>query len=128
MTASLREAAQMALDALEGVTAYTALLDDFTMTASSEALEAIRAALAVPDAKPAAWGMTTYQEIMPGIELGFDLFGGVDIRLGGEFVYVHINYDHRYTHNAARTVLANDIVKLLTTPKPPSAAAIGAAK
>ena len=57
---------------------------------------------------------TPFQEVAPGLEVGYDFFGGVDIRLGGEFVYVHINYDHRYTHNSARAHLADQIVGLLT--------------
>jgi hypothetical protein len=59
-----------------------------------------------------------FAQVADGIEVGYDLFGGVDIRLGGEFVYVHINYDYKYTDNATRTLLANDIVRLLTTPQP----------
>jgi hypothetical protein len=55
-----------------------------------------------------------FEQVANGIEVGYDFFGGVDIRLGGEFVYVHINYDPRYTHNAARTQLADKIVGLLT--------------
>ena len=55
-----------------------------------------------------------FEQVADGIEVGYDFFGGVDIRLGGEFVYVHINYDPRYTHNAARTQLADKIVELLT--------------
>lgn len=60
------------------------------------------------------WPAITFEEAVPGLEVGYDMCGGVDIRLAGEFVYVHINYDYRYTSNAARQVLADDIVKLLT--------------
>jgi hypothetical protein len=55
-----------------------------------------------------------FSQVANGIEVGYDLFGGVDIRLGGEFVYVHINYNYKYTDNATRTHLANSIVELLT--------------
>jgi hypothetical protein len=55
-----------------------------------------------------------FKTVGEGIEVGFNLWGGVDIRLGGEFVYVHINYDHRYTSNAARAKLADDIVRLMS--------------
>ena len=55
-----------------------------------------------------------FSQVADGIEVGYDLFGGVDIRLGGEFVYVHINYNYKYTDNATRTHLANSIVELLT--------------
>lgn len=60
-----------------------------------------------------------FEKVAEGIEVGYDFLGGVDIRLGGEFVYVHINYDYRYTHNAARKALADQIVGLLTTPPQP---------
>jgi hypothetical protein len=55
-----------------------------------------------------------FKTVADGIEIGHDLLGGASIRLGGEFVYVHINYDHRYTYNSARDKLAESIVKLLT--------------
>lgn len=53
----------------------------------------------------------------PEVKIKYDNAGGVDIILD-DFVYVHINYDYRYTSNAARTVLANEIVKILTIPSP----------
>lgn len=56
---------------------------------------------------------TRFTEVMPGIELGYDFLGGIDIRLGGEFVYVHVNYDYKYTDNSGRTRLAENIVKLI---------------
>jgi hypothetical protein len=59
-------------------------------------------------------GVVQFQQAAPGIEVGYDLMGGVDIRLGGDFVYVHINYDWRYTDNASRKALADDIVGLLS--------------
>jgi hypothetical protein len=67
---------------------------------------------------------TPFKSFAPGVEIGYDLFGGADIRLGCEFVYVHINYDHRYTHNSARRVLAEQIAGILsgdlaTHPSPP---------
>ena len=67
---------------------------------------------------------TPFKSFAPGVEIGYDLFGGADIRLGGEFVYVHINYDCRYTHNSARMVLAEQIAgilsgSLVTHPSPP---------
>lgn len=57
---------------------------------------------------------TPFKTFAPGVEIGYDLFGGADIRLGGEFVYVHINYDYRYTHNSARMVLAEQIAGILS--------------
>jgi hypothetical protein len=57
-------------------------------------------------------------EFFHRLNLNGQLFGGVDIRLDGEFVYVHINYDYRYTDNATRQRLAEQIVGLLTSPQP----------
>ena len=73
------------------------VLDDFT------------AKLAATPALPGP----VFEQVAPNIEVGYDMFGGVDIRLGGDFVYVHINYDYRYTHNSARRALADNIVELL---------------
>ena len=72
----------------------------------------LRTRLAQPEPEPEL--EVKFEQVANGIEVGYDFFGGVDIRLGGEFVYVHINYDPRYTHNAARTQLADKIVGLLT--------------
>jgi len=47
-----------------------------------------------------------------GVTLEYDLFGGVDIKIE-DFVYVHINYDHRYTHNATRKALTESIAGLI---------------
>ena len=69
-----------------------------------------------PEQEPVALPPVQFEKVAEGIEIGYDFLGGVDIRLGGEFVYVHINYDYRYTHNAARKALADQIVGLLTTP------------
>lgn len=66
--------------------------------------------------EPVAFPGPTFQQVAPGIEVGYDMVGGVDIRLGGDFVYVHINYDYRYTDNASRANLADRIVGLLTHP------------
>ena len=77
-----------------------------------DALTTLRARLAQPEPEPEL--EVKFEQVANGIEVGYDFFGGVDIRLGGEFVYVHINYDPRYTHNAARTQLADKIVGLLT--------------
>jgi len=51
-------------------------------------------------------------EEINGVTLEYDLFGGVNIKIE-DFVYVHINYDHRYTHNAARKKLAERIAMLI---------------
>jgi len=67
--------------------------------------------------KPVALPPVKFEKVAEGIEVGYDILGGVDIRLGGDFVYVHINYDYRYTHNAGRKALADQIVGLLTTPQ-----------
>ena len=61
-----------------------------------------------------------FKQVADGIDVGYDIFGGVDIRIGGDFVYVHINYDHRYTDNASRKLLADQIVGLLTAQPAPS--------
>ena len=61
-----------------------------------------------------------FKQVADGIDGGYDIFGGVDIRIGGDFVYVHINYDHRYTDNASRKLLADQIVGLLTAQPAPS--------
>lgn len=66
----------------------------------------------VPGKRPT----TQFKQVAEGIELGYDVFGGVDIRLGGDFIYVHINYDSRFTDNASRQRLAEQIVGLLTHP------------
>jgi len=58
----------------------------------------------------------TFKEFAPGIEIGYDILGGADIRLGGEFVYVHINYNYAYTDNASRKALAEKIASILATP------------
>lgn len=68
-----------------------------------------------------------FKQVADGIDVGYDIFGGVDIRIGGDFVYVHINYDHRYTNNASRKLLADQIVGLLTA-QPTFHAAIDAAR
>ena len=80
-----------------------------------EAITAIKETLA-QEQEPVALPLVQFEKVAEGIEVGYDVFGGVDIRLGGEFVYVHINYDYRYTHNAERKALAKQIVGLLTTP------------
>lgn len=48
----------------------------------------------------------------PTVKLRYDKCGGVDVMLD-DFVYVHINYNYRYTCNASRTALANQIVEWL---------------
>jgi hypothetical protein len=102
MTITLtREEAQQVLDALQCVT------PDW-----QKAVETLRTRLAQPEPEPEL--EVKFEQVINGIEVGYDFFGGVDIRLGGEFVYVHINYDPRYTHNTARTQLADKIVGLLT--------------
>lgn len=55
-----------------------------------------------------------FDKVAPGIEVGEDLFGGADIRLGGEFVYVRVNYQYGYTDNISRNKLVKDIVELLS--------------
>lgn len=49
----------------------------------------------------------------PSVTLRYDKSGGVDVLIG-DWVYVHINYDYRYTDNARRAALAKKIVALLT--------------
>lgn len=55
----------------------------------------------------------SYEQVAEGIEVGYDLLGGADIRIGGEFNYVRINYHGLYTSNAARKHLVDEIVALL---------------
>lgn len=55
----------------------------------------------------------SYEQIAEGIEVGYDLIGGADIRIGGEFNYVRINYHGLYTSNAAQKHLVNEIVGIL---------------
>ncbi|MBN2865608.1 MAG: hypothetical protein JXK16_06330, partial [Thiotrichales bacterium] len=47
----------------------------------------------------------SFDQVAEGIEIGYDLLGGVDIRINGEFNYVHVNYHGLYTSNAERTNL-----------------------
>ena len=52
-------------------------------------------------------------ELKPvGLSMEYRMDGGIDIKLD-DFVYVSVNYDYRYTHNATRTKLAEHIVKYL---------------
>lgn len=81
---------------------------DYCMTSAA------LAALSELEVQQPDFGAPAFKQVAPGIEVRYDLFGGVDIRLGGEFVYVHINYDYRYTNNSARAHLADQIVGLLT--------------
>lgn len=46
------------------------------------------------------------------VTLRYDQRGGVDVMLD-DWVYVHINYDYRFTDNASRASLANEIVRIL---------------
>lgn len=48
----------------------------------------------------------------PTVTLKHDKCGGVDVMLD-DWVYVHINYDYRYTSNAMRQWLADHILNLL---------------
>lgn len=68
--------------------------------------------------KPSPQALTALPEpiftkVADGIELGHNLWGGIAIRLGGEFTYVQVNYNHEYTDNATRARLADNIVKLI---------------
>lgn len=47
-----------------------------------------------------------------GLRLVYTMDGAVEIRIG-DFVYVRVNYDYRYTDNARRAKLANDIFDLI---------------
>ena len=49
----------------------------------------------------------------PIITTEYDMFGGVDVKVDG-WTYVHINYDYRYTDNAARASLAEKIAAMLS--------------
>ncbi len=51
--------------------------------------------------------------ITPTVTIENDLFGGVAIKID-DFVYVQVNYDHRYTCNASRRDLVNHIIEYLT--------------
>jgi hypothetical protein len=52
-------------------------------------------------------------ETINGLTLEYDILGGVNIKIE-DFVYVHINYDHRYTHNSVRKELAEKIAELIS--------------
>lgn len=52
------------------------------------------------------------------VTLRYNNDGSVDV-LVGDWVYVHVNYDYRYTDNANRAWLANEIKRLLTTQPTP---------
>jgi hypothetical protein len=70
-----------------------------------------------------------FTKITDDIEIGYNLWGGALIRLGGEFTYVQINYNHEYTDNATRTRLAENIVKLIQGQLPhPTSPNMGAKK
>lgn len=45
--------------------------------------------------------------------LEYDFLGGVYIKIN-DFVYVHVNYNHRYTHNSARKNFAEQIAGLIS--------------
>ena len=53
-----------------------------------------------------------FEIIEPVLRMRHDDCGGIDIMLD-DFVYVHVNYDYRYTSNGARLHLANQIAALL---------------
>lgn len=55
----------------------------------------------------------SYEQVAEGVEVGYDLLGGADIRIGGEFNYVRINYHGLYTSNAAQKRFVDEIVALL---------------
>jgi hypothetical protein len=60
-------------------------------------------------------------EILPTkIWKEYDMFGGVSIKMQhegcDEFTIAQVNYDWRYTSNAHRSWLADEIVKLLGGP------------
>ena len=97
----------------EDVQPMVILFNDAQLDAFAERIR-VEGCDAAPESGETAWPKTEFEKVAPGLEVGYDMFGGVDIRLGGEFVYVHINYDYRYTHNAARKSLADNIVRLLT--------------
>ena len=63
----------------------------------------------------AKWWNTRTQPKLLGCPITsvYDDKGGVDIKIG-DFVYVHINYDYRYTDNASRAILASKIVEMIT--------------
>ena len=127
------ELMQKAADALSAIRPIAAPVTDDEIDAAFDALGLIRESTTVgevrrtlegfaagraagpaPTVAPPEWPKTIFKEVKPGLEVGYDMMGGVDIRLGGDFVYVHINYDYRYTHNSARKALADNIVRLLT--------------
>jgi len=114
MTDKKTEALKLALELLAVGTFHSPELQE----KRTEVIEQGLNALAQPEQEPMALPPVQFEKVAEGIEVGYDFLGGVDIRLGGEFVYVHINYDYRYTHNAARKALAEQIVGLLTAPPP----------
>ena len=118
MTPKQKAAMQMALEALKFAYYEDKDYNDDCQQKVNKAREKLREALAEQPAQqqePVAFSPVQFEKVAEGVEVGYDFLGGVDIRLGGEFVYVHINYDYRYTHNAARKALADQIVGLITT-------------
>lgn len=102
-------------DGRKGTAAYVQWQE--TRAKMGELIRATYAAAPQPPAaaqEPVKLPPPHFERVAEGVEVGYDVFGGVDIRLGGEFVYVHINYDHHYTDNASRKRLADQIVGLLT--------------
>lgn len=55
---------------------------------------------------------TVVVESRPKITLESDIFGGISIKLD-DFVFVKVNYDHRYTDNAHRLMVAEAIGRML---------------
>ena len=107
------EAMKLALEALEYFSDTSPTMAG--KAHAEDAITALRQAIAEAEKQePVEMPPIKFSQVADGIEVGYDLFGGVDIRLGGEFVYVHINYNYKYTDNATRTHLANSIVELLT--------------
>ncbi len=115
---NLEQAAQQALEALEMVVADVKTTPN-AYEAQRQAIETLRQALEQPADEPVNLPPPEFEWAADGIEIGHDMFGGVDIRLDGEFVYVHINYDYRYTDNATLQRLAEQIVGILTGSQPP---------
>jgi hypothetical protein len=115
---NLEQAARQALEALRNL--HESCQSNGEKINVADEICLLRAALEQPAEEPVNLPPPEFEWAADGIEIGHDMFGGVDIRLDGEFVYVHINYDYRYTDNATRQRLAEQIVGILTGSQPTS--------
>jgi len=109
-----RELLQQALDALIGSVGFG--IDDAEKI--GKARRDIKAELEKPDTVKddniiEKLNQPIRTDVINGITLEYDILGGIDIK-NDDFVFARVFYDHRYTHNAARKELAEQIAKLIS--------------